>query len=340
MTVRSAKLSQLIRNLSLVTEREAWPEGTIRTWGTPPNDYQVKKTGKKWVRVVGNRDGGAEKPDDPPNRPDTGDDSKSDTSAGPVEKRRSEKTSRAVSSILRGDLRSAGYDIADELRNRGLRDADPPNSGKISSSADEYLAAVNADGKEINADAERSWNGDITLSNKYTRELTNYFKQSRSSNTYEEMGRGKAVVGLVHEILHGFTPATSSAYEGVGAKIEEVSTEMAARELAEDMFGVEDPKSLGNYPHIIDSAVAAAQKLLMEEGAEHDHTKAYHRAYRLIKKTSLRYKKRQNRLTTQSQVSVMFSEDLASELQAETGKKFSVLRTESVLNDFLHSTDL
>lgn len=61
----------------------------------------------------------------------------------------------------------------------------------------------------------------------------------------------------VHEVLHGYGPTYSHQYHGVGARVEEITTEAAARRIMHDRYGAS--RRQGAYAQELHNAVTAIQ---------------------------------------------------------------------------------
>lgn len=110
----------------------------------------------------------------------------------------------------------------------------------------------------VGADACREWNGKITMLKEVHRGMVDfleYFKTDAVARKLEmetisakdlyamdkpfimQMGDGVRVA--VHEHIHGYGPVQKEHYHGHGLIVEEVSTEVAARRITRDQFGLD-----------------------------------------------------------------------------------------------------
>lgn len=127
------------------------------------------------------------------------------------------------------------------------------------------------------------------------------------------LGDSEGVKTLVHEVLHGFSPLDPNAYRGHGAQIEEVTTEVMARVIGRDVFGVSMTKhNQGSYAHDIHGVVDA-----ISEAAG----VAPEKAYEHLQRASERFKSRRTRMIgLPGEVASAFAEDLAAESGAGYAK--------------------
>lgn len=89
---------------------------------------------------------------------------------------------------------------------------------------------------------------------------------------------------IMHESLHGFSPLQSLAYRGHGAQIEEITTEVSARNMMHRHYGADHPKTHeGSYGSEIHAATNAIAEIT-------GHT--HERAYQHLQDISLEFKKR------------------------------------------------
>jgi phage-related protein (TIGR01555 family) len=119
---------------------------------------------------------------------------------------------------------------------------------------------------------------------------------------------------MMHETLHGFSPMHGAAYRGIGAKIEEITTEVSARVIMSKSFGSKlIPSTEGSYNRYISSAVVAIQLATGKSREE---------AYGVLQEASLAFKRRAgSSLASHDEVKTAFVEDIAVVI-GEHGPKF------------------
>jgi SPP1 gp7 family putative phage head morphogenesis protein len=134
-----------------------------------------------------------------------------------------------------------------------------------------YQNRLNLDQRMVGARGSHSLSGQIKLAADTSDRLRRYARGERS---YESVSAMKT---LVHESLHGTSPITSNAYQGVGVLIEEVTTEVAARKVVREMhpnyanesrnarpehFSIKDDEQYGSYQEHIDEVIKAVDVAL------------------------------------------------------------------------------
>ena len=141
---------------------------------------------------------------------------------------------------------------------------------RLESVADEYgfekqmrdtneIVAVHIPAVE-GAHAYHDWNGRIRLSEETASSLETHGKYAgaeRAGETGINQSRrayDKHMRIAVHEVLHGYGPTYAHDYWGTGAKIEEITTEVAARKIVSDHYGLS--RHTGSYDQPIHNAIA------------------------------------------------------------------------------------
>lgn len=82
------------------------------------------------------------------------------------------------------------------------------------------------------AAAYHGWSGEIALSDKRTKQLVEFGEGK--GDRIDKINQHGAVKDLIHEALHGASPAGSSSYIDHGAVVEEVTTEVVARKIVRE----------------------------------------------------------------------------------------------------------
>lgn len=131
-----------------------------------------------------------------------------------------------------------------------------------------------------------------------TEELANLvLDQPESTKFYDSAGHFKT---FVHEVVHNNGPFIMKGYRGAGAVVEEVSTEVLARKVMTEYYGL-DPvlvKELGTYQDYIDSVV----EVIKEEYKTDDET-----AYNILEEASSKYKSSTAEIEDPSRVTTLFA---------------------------------
>lgn len=126
---------------------------------------------------------------------------------------------------------------------------------------------------------------------------------------------------VVHEVLHGFSPLEASAYRGAAGQVEEVTTEVMARVMSRDLFGIPMiGHAEGSYAHDIEAATEAIRELT---GASHE------RAYEQLQTAAERFKRREVKVSRPEDAVWAFANDIGK----VTGKP--ALQAEDVLERHL-----
>lgn len=111
---------------------------------------------------------------------------------------------------------------------------------------------------------------------------------------------------LVHETMHGFSPGTMDSYQGHGAKIEEITTEVSARRISNDLFGIPHPHATDVHSAYHSYIKAATDAI--SEATGHPHEVAYGH----LERASLDYKKLSSRsLESPAEVHAAFADSVA-----------------------------
>lgn len=117
---------------------------------------------------------------------------------------------------------------------------------------------------------------------------------------------------LVHETLHGFSPLDPSAYRGHGGQVEEVTTEVMARVVVRDSFGMKMVRhDRGSYSYDIEAATNAIAEIT---------GKTPEQAYVHLQRSSERFKRRTDRMAASHEVVAAFASDIAAETGAPYGQ--------------------
>lgn len=112
---------------------------------------------------------------------------------------------------------------------------------------------MTTDTTDVGTDGYRGWDGKIVLRPGYARGAFDFAEKWESPTGRAEMTaqtsydvlspgvpeRGDAIRAILHEHLHGYGPLNEHLYVGYGATAEEVATEMVARAMMRDHFGMD-----------------------------------------------------------------------------------------------------
>lgn len=137
----------------------------------------------------------------------------------------------------------------------------------------------------------------------------------------------EAMSTMMHETLHGFSPMTRYGYQGHGAQIEEITTEVSTRHLMTKYYGRElIPSDKGSYGEQIHATTKAIAELT---GQSHDH------AYGQLQEISLQFKRRASgSLRNPTEVREAFALDIARHVRT------SLAHAEAVLTRHLDSAPI
>lgn len=116
---------------------------------------------------------------------------------------------------------------------------------------------------------------------------------------------GESMRTFVHESLHGFSPIDKSSYRQLGAMVEEVTTEAAARRVTHELFGhpIRAHDEFGaSYYHEINAATQAVAAATGRPPAE---------AFRVLQDASLAFKRRSSSLHSDDEAVSALAEDIA-----------------------------
>ncbi len=150
---------------------------------------------------------------------------------------------KAVREALRAQIRSYGMVTRDDRRGGKPGQGFPVPGLEMNQAIVENVAG---------ADATHGWQGQTTMSGTTlvkTRNATtslledpNYVSRSlaQGQDPAELTRRLDGLRVLLHEEIHGASPALSTSYRGVGVGIEEASTEILARKVARDVVGMKN----------------------------------------------------------------------------------------------------
>lgn len=200
----------------------------------------------------------------------------------------------AAHAMAEGDIVGARFAVMSKIGAMGL-EARP----------ERQYVRIASDAELGGAYAAHGWDGTIHIS-QTTADLLPKFGVALSDRTAESRSPEQeyAAHALVHETLHGYSPGSIEAYSHHGAQIEEITTEVAARFVSHDMFGIAKPATYdGAYGETIHTATKAIAELT---GQSTDH------AYRHLESAALRYKARgANSLDHPDDARDAFANDLA-----------------------------
>lgn len=132
---------------------------------------------------------------------------------------------------------------------------------------------------------------------------------------------------LIHETLHGFSPIAPHAYQGHGAQIEEVTTEVMARVVGHDAFGIKMQRhDQGSYSFEIEAVTNAISSLTGDKPEL---------AYERLQRASARFKSTTQRLANPHDVTDAFTRHLVDELGMDDIGAYGRVRStlESHLNE-------
>ncbi|HEX5865102.1 MAG TPA: minor capsid protein [Casimicrobiaceae bacterium] len=127
-------------------------------------------------------------------------------------------------------------------------------------------AAVKVDTRtlqKLGANAVHGFDGEVTI----TRDVADNARLALAQHavggsvTAQEKD---AVRTLLHEEMHGHSRVSPRSYRGLGAKLEEVGTELNARRLAGDVFGA--PVNVGSYQAYIDQVRGVIRNITRAAG--------------------------------------------------------------------------
>jgi hypothetical protein len=110
-----------------------------------------------------------------------------------------------------------------------------------------------------NAHAYHDWDGKIRLSEGTADGLARHGniavseRHGSQQSNLTRRGHDDHMRVAVHEVLHGYGPVYPHQYVGKGAKVEEITTEVAARRIMNDRYGAS--KRAGSYNEYIDRAL-------------------------------------------------------------------------------------
>jgi hypothetical protein len=209
-----------------VNEAKALPVGTVRTWAN--GDFIKTKDG--WVPHKG----------DVATAPSVEPSAKPKLNTSRLKKDFNPSSAAATFAALFATGSEADQKAARQALNRlcsdfGMRDRDG------------YDFAIGRDKMIVSKKGElpagvggiHHWDGSIQVRDKTVRrtgELLSAF--ARGTNVINEDKRVNAVHTLVHEAVHGHSPIRREQFKGRYRLLEEATTEMAARKVMRDTFGV------------------------------------------------------------------------------------------------------
>jgi hypothetical protein len=153
------------------------------------------------------------------------------------------------------------------------------------------------------------WNAISERSQELYKEVTKEFQSELDDLTAAQSLAGVAADGyrvLVHEALHGFSPGSADAYSGSGAKVEEITTEVMARVVSAEAYGLEaSGYDSGAYAPLINATVLGIAALSGKSGAE---------SYEALKRASRAYKSNPARIMTPDIAVSRFAIEIAKEI--------------------------
>lgn len=145
------------------------------------------------------------------------------------------------------------------------------------------------------AAAYRGWDGHIVMGGDAHRgmmaHLSNKAFEDSSSHSVEagyaatkENDKGRGLETLIHENVHGYGPVTSEHYRGRGVVVEEVSTEVTARSVMREQFGLDMRYlSSGSYHDMISGVGSAMERAMGARMTRDDMWRAMETASRTFK---------------------------------------------------------
>lgn len=245
---------------------------------------------------------------------------------------------RVLNLLQREDYGGAVHHLGEVLKRRGLVESTVANTADVSVT-DEGMRMLNHSGQQIDARAYRNWNGSIRLSPGVADEIQRFATaaggmhagelqaalEAHAQALFELRGKapkhrkaeipkgdeswvrlsslqGNGVKTVVHETLHGFSPLEATAYRGAAGQIEEVTTEVMARVVSEDLFGIKIASwNSGSYAQDITAVTEAIAELTGKSKIE---------AYADLQEASARFKTRTQKYTQPHEVTKAFAEDV------------------------------
>lgn len=125
----------------------------------------------------------------------------------------------------------------------------------------------------------------------------------RASEVASDVGNhAHGITTILHEQLHGFSPAEPSSYRGHGGQVEEITNEAMTRRVAQDMFGLPARWHVGAY---YDDMKAATDALVELTGKSPDA------AFEDVMTAAERFKRRTTKLTNAPAMVEAFAQDIA-----------------------------
>lgn len=193
------------------------------------------------------------------------------TPVGPLTPHVPELAEGLMAAVSDGDegevLEKIGKTITDSLNSMGLH------------KRDRGYDTLHVGSPPAGADAVREWNGKITMLKEVHQGMVEFLetfsrdpvarkmeletitpKELYDNHRSFKMGDGVRVA--VHEHVHGYGPLQKEAYTGHGVIVEEVSTEVTARRIMRDQFGLDlrSDDARGSYQGYIKGMLDVIQK--------------------------------------------------------------------------------
>lgn len=130
---------------------------------------------------------------------------------------------------------------------------------------------------------------------------------------------GASLNTIIHETLHGFSPGEAKAYHGTGAQVEEITTEVMARVIGRDWFGIKmESHNKGPYAGDIHAATKAIAEVTGQSETD---------AYGTLQRAAERYKRRPGKMSDHNAVTDAFIDEVVTETGASYGAtKDAILR--------------
>lgn len=155
------------------------------------------------------------------------------------------------------------------------------------------------------------WDGKVTIaSHVHAKALEGAQAMAKGARVTND--QADAVRTLVHEAVHGHSPILQNVYRGVGAHLEEATTELTARSIAGKLLNRGEFFRLhGSYPKEIRGLARGTQKVLETLGLD-DASKAYETAM----EASVRLRKGVDVMTERHHYAALYIEKLAPEFAA------------------------
>ncbi len=261
-------------------------EGETFSWDDPPvtneagdrnhpgEDYQCRCVPYPVLPELGSEETADDPPDDVGEDPPAPEEPKppEDDFAPPPEPPLIERRTDFIKAL--SDPKDKGGVIRDVLREQ-VKATLPEAVSQDIKLARERSAQVVVDGnmlRRLGAEAAHDFGGRVVVRQDVL---------TRAKSALRKLGDGvivpaverDAVRVLVHEEMHGHSRVSVRSYRGIGAKLEEVGTELNARRITGEVFGV--PHTVGAYEAYINQVrtvvrdvMKAAGSPLLEEEAE------------------------------------------------------------------------